>query len=86
MHPRGRRRIRFKPLQRLLICSVFCQLNKEVKKALVSLAGIVFPIAGMIITAIALSAVLSTHWAWGVPFVFIGVMFLIIGLVIPLLQ
>jgi len=33
-----------------------------------------------------LSAVLSTHWAWGVPFVFIGVMFLIIGLVIPLLQ
>src|SRR5450756_162300 len=32
MHPRGRRRIRFKPLQSLLICSVSCQLNKEVKK------------------------------------------------------
>jgi sugar phosphate permease len=59
---------------------------KEGEKALVSLAGVAFLIAGVIITAIALYAVLSTHWAWGVPFVFIGVMCLIIGLVIPLLQ
>jgi predicted MFS family arabinose efflux permease len=53
---------------------------------LVSLAGVVFLITGVIITAVALYAVISSHWGWGVPFVFIGVTCLIFGLVIPLLR
>jgi len=56
------------------------------EKALVALAGVAFIIAGVIITAIASYSVMSIHWAWGVPFVFVGVICLIFGLVIPLQQ
>lgn len=53
---------------------------------MVSLAGVVFLIVGMIITVIASYAVISIHWGWGMPFVIIGVTCLVIGLVTPLLQ
>ncbi len=56
------------------------------KRTLVSLAGVAFLIAGMIITALASYAVLSIHWGWGVPFVIIGLTCIVIGFVIPLLQ
>jgi uncharacterized membrane protein HdeD (DUF308 family) len=53
---------------------------------LVVLAGVTFIIAGVIITAIASYSVMSIHWAWGVPFVFVGAICLVFGLVIPLQQ
>jgi hypothetical protein len=53
---------------------------------LVSLAGVAFLLAGVIITALASYSVTSLHWGWGIPFVIIGVTCLVIGLVIPLLQ
>lgn len=51
---------------------------------MVSLAGVAFLIAGLIISAIALYAVFSIHWAWGVPFVFVGVICLLFAFVITL--